>query len=120
MLLCEVYYSNKMVSYEEFLKALQVINEYKLQVETDYVRLKNHCKSKDVFFEVPTKETLIFDTEISVRALNVLHANGFIEKKIGDFENYTINDLCKMRNMGKKTLDEIKELCYLCGFSLRQ
>ena len=109
-----------MVSYKEFLKALQIINKYKLQVETDSTRLKNHCKLKDVFFQVPTKETLIFDLKISVRALNVLYANGFFEKKIADFENYTVNDLSKMKNMGKKTLDEIKELCYLCGFSLRQ
>lgn len=108
-----------MVSYEEFLKALQVINEYKKQVETDYERLKNHSKSKNIFFEVPTKETLIIDADISIRALNLLHANGFREKKIGDFENYTINDLCKIRNMGMKTINEIKELCYLCGFSLK-
>lgn len=109
-----------MVSYEEFLKALQIINEYKLQVETDYAKLKNHCKSKDVFFEVPTKETLILDADLSVRALNVLKVNDFYGKKIGDFENYTINDLCKMKNMGKKTLDEIKELCYLCRVYIRQ
>jgi|LakMenE01Jun11ns_1017448.scaffolds.fasta_scaffold8915987_2 DNA-directed RNA polymerase alpha subunit len=109
-----------MVSYEEFLKALQVINEYKSQVESDYTRLRNHSKSKDVFFEVPTKETLIRDADISRRAINVLASNDFYHKNIGDLENYTIKDLSKMRNMGKKTLSEIKQLCNLCGFSLRK
>jgi DNA-directed RNA polymerase alpha subunit len=109
-----------MVSYEEFLKALQVINEYKSQVESDYARLRNHSKSKDVFFEVPTKETLIIDANISRRALNVLKSNDLYEKNIGNLENYTIKDLSKMKNMGKKSLSEIKELCNLCGFSLRK
>jgi DNA-directed RNA polymerase alpha subunit len=107
-----------MVTYEEFLKAIETINSYKLQVETDYLRLKNHTKSKSLIFEIPTKETLILDSNISVRALNVLKGNDFYGKKIGDLKNYTINDLCKLRNMGKKTLAEIKELCYLCGFTL--
>ena len=99
---------------------MQVINEYKSQVESDYARLRNHSKSKDVFFEVPTKETLIIDADISTRVRNVLVSNDFYHKNIGDLENYTIKDLSKMRNMGKKTLSEIKELCNLCGFSLRK
>lgn len=105
-----------MISYDEFLKALQIINEYKLQVETDYIRLHNHCKSKQIFFNVPTKESHIYECDISVRTVNALRANNF--EKIGDFENYKISDLFKLKGITKRTIDEIKELCYLSGFMI--
>jgi DNA-directed RNA polymerase alpha subunit len=108
-----------MITYEEFLNAVEVINNYKNQVEQDYTRLKKVSQNKYITYDYPNKNTLIKDSNLSVRALNVLHQNNLINKKIEDLSNYSITDLSKFQNMGKKTLDEIKMLCHLCGFSLK-
>jgi DNA-directed RNA polymerase alpha subunit len=108
-----------MITYEEFLNAVEVINNYKKQVEEDYIRLKNVSQNKYITYDYPNKNTLIKDSDLSVRALTVLHQNNLIDKKIKDLSNYSITDLLKFKNMGKRTLNEIKMLCHLCGFSLK-
>jgi DNA-directed RNA polymerase subunit alpha len=110
----------KKVTYEEFVAAMIVINQYKSQVEFDHERIKNFDKIKGFSFNMQTKDTLISEADLSVRALNCLMSSHLKIEKIGDLGDYTINELAKSKNFGKKTLVELRDLCYLCGFTFKQ
>lgn len=53
----------------------------------------------------PQKDVDIEDLELSVRSYNCLRRAGV--KTISDMQGWTMNDLMKVRNLGRKSLDEI-------------
>ena len=119
-----------MITKEEFLKALEIVNEYKAQLTKEFNELineleKNNCSKLNL-----TKNTLIHNAGLSVRAINVLKGNSqYIrvvkdlvwnhnetEVTIGHFEgNLTKYQLYKFRNSGKKTVDEIVDVFLEAG-----
>lgn len=108
-----------MITYKQFLAAALIVNEYRLQTEANASRFKALTKVKDLLLNIPTRETLIKDANLSVRALNALKNEGLDTKRIGDLDNYRISDLSAMPSMGKKSIEEIKDLCFLCGTVLK-
>jgi DNA-directed RNA polymerase subunit alpha len=56
------------------------------------------------------------ELELSVRALNSLHGEGI--KTIGDLASKTDEDLLKLKNFGRKSLEEIKAALASAGLSL--
>lgn len=60
----------------------------------------------------------IYDLELSVRAYNCLHRVGI--KTLGDLSELTKEKLMKIRNMGRKSADEIIQKMKLYGVNLRE
>lgn len=112
------------ISYEQFQDALKIVNEYKTQLEAYYKTTKREIESISKFAHV-TKETKLYDTHISVRCFNILKAN---EDKLGininwrtnlsEFSKLSMSKFLQCRNAGKKTLQELKELCFYADVKL--
>jgi DNA-directed RNA polymerase alpha subunit len=110
---------NKMkITYEEFKAAAEIAKAYQRQVVEEY-GLKM-AQIKEANFPVYTLETKIKDVDMSVRLWNCL--------KIGTqdwlrLEDATIYDLVsisekefkRMRNWGKKSLEELNEIKKMAG-----
>jgi DNA-directed RNA polymerase subunit alpha len=82
-------------------------------------------EEKNVFEEVTQEETTqdyskrsIEELELSVRPLNCLKRHGvfFIDQLI----NMTEDEMLKVKNLGKKSLEEVLEKLELAGLSLRK
>jgi DNA-directed RNA polymerase alpha subunit len=112
------------ITYEQFQEALKIVNEYKTQLEEHYKIAKKEIEGISKFANV-TKETKLYDTDLSVRCLNILRAN---DDKLGIDANWEMNvkELSKLsmskflqcRVAGKKTLQELKELCFYADVKL--
>jgi len=82
---------------------------------------KQHSKFKGV-----TKDTnIFFDSGISVRCLNIIKGNydklnidG--DSKVSDLANFGIIDFYKIPGAGRKTCNEIRELCFFADVKLKQ
>ena len=107
-----------MITKEEFLKALDIVNKYKLQVINEFNEIADELDKNKFNDLILTKDTLIRRSGLSIRAINALRANYDTIKAlkdldswkitIGHFENnLTRRDLFKFRNVGKKTIEEI-------------
>ena len=107
-----------MITKEEFLKALEIVNEYKSQIINEFNEIAEELDKNKFNDLILTKDTLISRSGLSRRAINALYINydeikalkGLDSWKltIGHFENnLTRRDLFKFRNVGKKTIEEI-------------
>lgn len=108
------------ITYEQFQEALKIVNNYKYQIEKHYNQVQKEYKEIGRFIDV-TKETRIMDIDnIDVRTLNCLKAGEYLDwdTKVKDFEKVKISELIKLRNFGKKSLQEIKEICFYAGVKL--
>jgi len=113
------------ITYEQFQGALKVVNEYKTQLEEHYKAAKKQIEDIPKFANV-TKETLIIDTNISVRLLNILRSNGDklniewlnTNSTIKELEGLSMTKFLQCRIAGKKSLQELKELCFYAGIKL--
>jgi DNA-directed RNA polymerase alpha subunit len=111
-----------MISRESYLKALEVVKEYRNQCNEDLKDIK------DVFNSDELRNKLLVDVGLSVRCLNILHANherlgienlNWGKARVVDLGNVSEIELRKCRNMGKRSLDELKELCQKAKIILR-
>jgi DNA-directed RNA polymerase alpha subunit len=121
-----------MITKEEFLKALEIVNNYKIQVSEQFEEMKKDLDKKSFSHLSITKETFINDTYLSVRALNALKANSDkldcleglrwdwekCEVTVGNFEGLKKSDLYGFRNIGKKSIDEIERMFFEAGIVL--
>lgn len=113
------------ITYEQFQEALKIVNEYKTQLEEHYKIAKKEIEGISKFANV-TKETLIFDTDISIRLLNILRCNGdklnieWLDRNsnIKELEGLSMSKFLQCRIAGKKGLQELKELCFYAGVKL--
>lgn len=104
------------VTYDEYRKALEVVKKYRDQC-VDVI------KESELSIDKNSEQLNIrlLDTELSVRALNSLifgYGLGF-DSKVIDLSNVSRSTLLRVRNFGKKSLDEIEELCYFSGIKMR-
>jgi DNA-directed RNA polymerase alpha subunit len=122
-----------MITKEEFLKALDIVNKYKEQLSNEYEEMNNKLKDNDFALKSFTKETLLSETNISVRAKNAIKSSFMRNEetkhlqwdyhcnaKIGDLENLSKTELMQHRNIGKKTIKEIESLICSAGVFLKQ
>ena len=113
-----------MITKEQFLEALEIVNNYRIQLEKHYKEVNDVSK---FFYTKPTD--LIIDVGLSVRLLNILYplycsSRGFSREdfhkvKVSDLGHTSISELNNLKNFGKNTLLEIKELCYYAGVNLK-
>lgn len=121
-----------MITKEEFLKALEIVNNYKIQVSQQFEEMKKDLDKKDFSHLSITKDTPINEIDLSVRALNALKANSDryeslkglrwdwnkCELTVGHFEVLKKSDLYGFRNIGKKSIDEIEKMLFEAGIVL--
>lgn len=105
-----------MITREEYNRALKIIKEYRTQLDNHYQEVNNDFNSLNKFYDV-NKETRIVDTDCSVRTLNIIKMMDI--DKISDFSTISISDMKKHKNFGKKTLEEVKEMCFYAGVDLK-
>ena len=112
------------ITYEQFQDALKIVNEYKTQLEEHYNIAKREIEGISKFSNV-TKETKLYDTGLSVRCLNILRANdeklginSNWEMKLEELSKLSMSKFLQCRIAGKKTLQELKELCFYADVKL--
>lgn len=95
----------------------------------EFVALRSQNGIKEIEgiskFSKYNSETLLYDTACSVRLLNILKANddklGITvnwETKLKDLNGVSMSNFLQCRGAGKKTLEELKELCFYSGVEL--
>lgn len=111
------------ITYSQYQDALKIINEYKRQLEEKLklVKIEIEGISKPINY---SKDALLYDV-CSSRLLNTLHANddklGITfnsEIKLKDLNGLSINKFSRCRVVGKKTIQELRELCFYSGVEL--
>jgi DNA-directed RNA polymerase alpha subunit len=107
-----------MITEEEFLKAIETVNNYKLQVSNSYREMQkvlneNHFSSISL-----TEDTHINESGLSVLQRNILKAQGF--EKLSDLKNITEKELKMFRYCGTKAFVDITECLFQAGIILRK
>lgn len=109
-----------MITNEEYQNALQLIKKYRKQCSNVIEEID------DVFDEkYEIRNTLIsnFDFVLSVRTLNTLFNGNFnlnqFDSVVKDLAKISKKQLLRCRNFGKKSLDEIEQLCNEANIYLR-
>ena len=118
-----------MVSYEEYCNAVQVIKQYKLQLETDLYKVTKEVNDIEKFTSL-NSETKIGEVDCSVRLwgkmrdyfyheLGVGHGQMNHEIRVSDLSKISLSKFSKMRQAGKATIKELQELCFDAGITLQ-
>lgn len=79
----------------------------------------NLPSNENPFVTLPFFSTPIDELNLSVRSYNCLVRQAHF-KCYGDFQNYKVSDLMKIRNLGRRSLDEILEKLDAIGFKICQ
>lgn len=117
-----------MITKEEFLKALDVISNYKKQISKDFEEMKKQIEDKNFLIMDITEDSLLKDINLSMRIINGLlrltwHNDKFKHLEKVKFKEITIkhfselkkDDLWVAGNIGKKSIDEIERCFYQAG-----
>ena len=103
-----------MITHEEFLKAIAIVKEFQLQVETDYKNKKKEFLNIELTAYSP--DTKLWDMDASVSLLNLLHRKGFnSDSTIYEMSLFPEHELMKIRGFGKERLKELRKLKHLAG-----
>jgi DNA-directed RNA polymerase alpha subunit len=105
-----------MITKEEFLKALDTVNNYKIQVTEQYEKMKLSLDEKDFSHLVLTPKTKVIDSGLSFSSMNVLKACDIYY--LGEMEQFKRKDFLLFRNIGKKKLAEIEKCLFQAGIVL--
>jgi hypothetical protein len=114
-----------MVSYEEYCEAVEVIKQYKLQLETHLDKLTKEVNDLGKFAGV-TSETKIGEVDCTVRLWGKIRdyfydelGVGWHEIRVSDLSKISLSKFSKRRNAGKGTIEELQELCFYGGVTLQ-
>lgn len=115
----------KQYTYEEFRQALDIVLQYQKQPNV----LISKKEKWDIYeisnFTQVQKTDKLKHSGLSVRAL--IRLSSFLWHKIDiptdstlimHLEGISIKELSTIRNLGKKSIEEIKELCHITGVNL--
>ena len=105
-----------MITREEFLKSLDIVNNYKSQVSKEFQEMKISLDEKKFSHLVLSTKTKIIDSGLSVFAINILKAAEI--EYLGDLSKFKRKDILRFRCMGKKTLTEIENCLFQAGIVL--
>jgi len=107
-----------MITNEEYQNALNIVKAYRQQCIDVIAEID---KNTDKYYEL--RNSKLGDSDLSVRAKNVLFFNDFelnqFDSLVKDLANISRNELLKCRNLGKKSLTEIDELCKVANILMR-
>lgn len=113
------------ITYKQFKQAIKIVNEYKRQLEEHYKNVNNELDGELKFVNVK-KETLIYETEISNRLLRIIIQNCNkinisqinSSSSVEQLSGLSISKFLQCRLVGKKTLQELKDLCFYADVKL--
>ena len=116
----ELWTDGSLEPYEALSLAAKVLSEH-LQLFVDLsetaknlqVMVEKEEDSKEIILEEP-----IENLELSVRSFNCLKRSGI--STVGDLTNKTQADMMKVKNLGKKSLDEVIAKLHDLGFDLKK
>lgn len=109
--------------YSEIIKALEAEYTEKVHELRDKITAVNSClDGNEICAETPEQiltsiDTPLFELDLSVRSYNVLTRAGV--KTLGDICSKSFNELSELRNMGRKSIDEIRAKVGSMGYKLR-
>lgn len=117
----------KRITRKEFEKAIKLITDYEVQMREDVHEFKKRIITVHKFAGV-IPDDLLLDTDISVRVINQLKGflscyytddKGFSDTTVKDLSEISIQELTRGRNIGRKTIEEIQELCFYAGTPIK-
>lgn len=110
-----------MITHQEYQTALKTIIEYRNQCvdAIDIIEKVTAINESQLMIQ----KTKLIDSGLSVRAINGFKYRSLIDKDLQDIlviDLATISyyDLRRTRNIGNRSLNEIKELCKSAGINL--
>jgi hypothetical protein len=118
----------KIVSYEQYCEAVQVIKQYKLQLETDLYKVTKEVDDIEKFANGNSERTF---GEIcnSVRLYHALqhyfsyelnlHFSWWDVFPIRELSKISISKFAKCRNVGIKTMQQLQFICFDEGITLQ-
>lgn len=121
-----------MITHQEYRHALNIIREYSKQVmeelkeaEKTNTLLIGKVDSLELFKGV-TPEQNIHDTGISLRLLHAIRLflwdhsiNESQDFFVKDLSRISVQEFYRFRNVGKKTVKELQDLCKCAGITLK-
>jgi hypothetical protein len=118
----------KIISYEEYCEAVQVIKQYKLQLETGLDKVTAEVGEIEKFANGNSERTF-FENPFSLRLYNGIQRYFEIELNIqlswngvfamSELSKISLSKFAKCRHVGKKTIEELKMVCYDAGITLK-
>ena len=117
----------KTVTRKQFESAVSIVNKYQAQVRSELKNIESMTKGSSKFLNV-SNETKLHNVDASVRLLNLLRAylynegfemRGYFNIIVGDLSCISLSEFMKCRNTGKKTNEELQELCLMAGVELK-
>lgn len=112
------------VTKEQFIEAIKVINDYKLQLEKELASAKQILKANSIFEKV-TKNTPLLDVTFSTLLKNSLteyfRKNGYVitwQTPLSILEMISTQKICLQRNFGEARLLELEEVCMCAGIKM--
>ena len=114
----EITYSEKVEEFESHVRDVveQKDKEKMLEIYYDIKRLIESDDYDEARIKRDIDNVPIIEMELSVRSYNCLKHNGV--HYIKDLEGMKISKLIKMRNLGRKSLEEILDKCLEWGINL--
>lgn len=105
------------ITEKQYQKAVEVILAYQEQLNEKSNRVSRQVNS--LVGSGYTKETMIRDTSISLRAIGVVSSSLGVHATLGDVCELGIYRLLLIKGMGKSSLNEIKDACIRAGLKLK-
>lgn len=104
-----------MITREQFIAALDIVEKYKQQCYND-IYLINNVENHEL---KTLRETSLLDIDISVRCKNqivvyfrdILNEHNYVNLFVSDLAKISIREFKRMRNVGAKSIKELKALC---------
>ena len=123
-LILEVWTNGALSPDEAVSKAARILNDH-LKLFQNIIKMpEEYEEDEPTFTEEPIDETgkvletTIEDLDLSVRSFNCLKRAGI--NTVADLVSKTEDDMMKVRNLGRKSLDEVKKKLDELGVELRQ
>ncbi|MCG2462067.1 hypothetical protein K8352_15005 [Flavobacteriaceae bacterium F89] len=110
-----------MVTYKEFLKALEAVKKFKEQISDLHRDVEDKVGTISNFIGVD-KDTKIYRLPLSKRTMNILREMNqidFLEGTTKDLAKISLKELSRTKNAGRKTIDEIKKLCLFANLEMK-
>lgn len=111
-----------MVTYKEFLEALEIVKEFRKQISDLHMDVENKVGTISKFVGVD-KDTKIYRLPLSLRAMNVLKKMDqidFLDGTAEDLAKISMKELSRTKDAGRKTIDEIRELCLFANLEMKK
>lgn len=113
-----------MITRKQYETALEIISEYRNQIKREYEEIRYEISFTH------TSDTKLENTHMSVKLYNILRSNArkfnlnvdYFDKNsstIADLKNISMSEFLTVRLCGKKTLEELKNICIHAGVIMK-